>query len=804
MDEPSQVSAVPPELQRFMDSEIEAGRYRNRQEVMEAGLRLLLASPGWGGAPAHSPDGILNLDREWRVTAANDTALRHLETSRERALGTTLWELAPGLLGTECEAAYRAAMAGEARDFVGPSAVKPGRWLEARLLPSAQGIEVMLRDVTRSRDAEVALQGTEARFRTLADTVPGFVWFATPDGHLRFLNRRWYEYTGQDLQDALADGWAEALHPDDVERTTRAWAEARGEGRTYEIEVRYRRHDGVHRWFLARAEPLRDAEGTITDWFGTSTDIHDRKFAEAELLQAKARLEAHAELAEAARAEADALYRAYFENTAEALFVMGVREDGAFVVEQLNEAHQKHVGFRIEEVRGKSLDEILPAEMAGRVVAAYREAVEKGEPTTFRDEFELNGRREYWDTVLVPLRGAQGRVTRLVGSARNVTAQVQAEEGLRQAQKMQALGQLAGGIAHDFNNLLGAIVGSLDLVQRCSVVEPSARRLIEGAIGAAERGAKLTGQLLAFSRSQRLELRPVLVEEVIKRARDLLERSLGPHIRLAMEVEGRGLAVLSDPTQLELALLNLAINARDAMPDGGELRVLASGRDVTADNDLADGEYVELAVADTGTGMTPAVMERALEPFFTTKSVGQGTGLGLSQVYGIARQGGGTVRIESREGEGSVVRIFLPRTVAVEPAAERPEPETESTSSRASLLVVDDDPDVRRVLVEALESCGYEVQEAANGEGGLAKLGAGTDLLVVDFAMPGMNGAEFARQARLRHPLCPVVFVSGYSDTAAIQAVAGPEAAMLRKPFRIADLQAVVEKALAAGGCRGA
>jgi CheY-like chemotaxis protein len=279
--------------------------------------------------------------------------------------------------------------------------------------------------------------------------------------------------------------------------------------------------------------------------------------------------------------------------------------------------------------------------------------------------------------------------------------------------------------------------------------------------------------------------------------RDMLDRSLGPLVRLTLDIDGDG-AALTDPTQLEMAVLNLAINARDAMADGGELTIVTSPRIIAADPEIKPGEYIELSVADTGTGMPPEVVARAFDPFFTTKGVGKGTGLGLSQVYGLARQTGGTVRIDSRPGEGTTVSILLPKTSM--PAQVEPETGPDGQigqGAAATVLVVDDDPDIRRVFVDSLEALDYRVIEASDGPSGLAALDRSEpDLLMVDFAMPGMNGAEVARAARERRPNLPIVFASGYADTGAIEAAAGKDAVVLRKPFRVADLQTVLDEVL--------
>lgn len=631
-------------------------------------------------------------------------------------------------------------------------------------------------------------RSSEQHFRALADTIPSFVWFASPDGKLHFLNRRWYEYTGQSPEEALPFGWANTLHPADFDRTQRTWKESLERGEMYEIELRYRRHDGSYRWYLARAEPLRDDSGEITEWFGVSTDIHDRKTAETELRLLNHQLSTSI-------GEADALYHAYFHHTGDSLFVIRVDPGGDFRVEQTNAAHKRSTG--LVDVEGKRLTDLLPPETAAKVSAKYREAVARKEPVAWRDEFIIGERTVYWDTLVAPVLDDRGEVVRLFGSGRDVTAQVVAEESLKQSQKMQALGQLAGGIAHDFNNLLAAVVGSLDLLDRRAELDERSRRFLEAARSAADRGARLTAQLLAFSRSQRLELKDVEVRALLERARDLLIHTLGPQVTLRLELSGQEMLVRSDPTQLELAVLNLSINARDAMPDGGELTVSCAARTTSGDPALPAGEYVEIAVTDTGEGMAPDVAERAFEPFYTTKAVSKGTGLGLSQVYGLVRQAGGAVRLETAPDRGTTVRLLLPRLSNTAPEDGSSKPLNRLASARsAKVLVVDDDADVRRFLVDALLTLGHQVDEAASGEEGLERVRNRPDLIVVDFAMPGMNGADFVAAVRKQLPRARAIVVSGHADSALLERA---NVQVLRKPFRVDELDEAISALLEQG-----
>jgi CheY-like chemotaxis protein len=342
------------------------------------------------------------------------------------------------------------------------------------------------------------------------------------------------------------------------------------------------------------------------------------------------------------------------------------------------------------------------------------------------------------------------------------------------------------------------VVGGLDIIAK-RAEDAKLKRYAENALGAADRGARLTAQLLAFSRVQRLEVRPTHVAPLIQNMRPLLRNVLGPGINKEFDLDDAMMPVMADPTQLEVAILNLAINSRVAMPDGGVLSVSSKPVEVTRDPELADGQYIQLCISDTGTGMPPEVVERAFEPFFTTKEVGKGTGLGLSMVYGMARQSGGAARIESRPGEGTSVKLLfrkadgeVARVSAAVAEQGQPEPELQT----ASVLVIDDDPDVRGFIAAALEEQGYRVREASDGREGLAEIERDKpDLVIVDFIMPGLSGADVARKIRAKSPNQPILFVSGYSETDAVKRTA-PDAPLLTKPFRAEALAKAVRGAM--------
>ncbi|WP_343206838.1 PAS domain S-box protein [Azospirillum soli] len=517
-------------------------------------------------------------------------------------------------------------------------------------------------DITDIREAEQAVRAGEERLRLIANLTPAFIWFAHPDGSLHHFNDRWYAYTGQTPAEALPDGWIAMLHPDDVERTAAQWDDARARGHLYEIEVRYRRRDGEYRWFLARAEPLRDGAGRITGWFGSSTDIHERKMAEEALQRLNATLE-----------------------------------------------------------------------------------VRVAEETAERER---------------------------------------AQVALLQAQKTEALGQMTGGVAHDFNNLLQALSGCLAMIERRAADAPI-QPLLDAGRQAVDRGAKLVQQLMAFARRQALRPEAVDLRDRVLGMSDLLTRALRADIRLETNFASGLWPVEVDPTQLELALLNLSVNARDAMPTGGALTMRAANVSLAADHPSGlMGDFVRLTVSDTGTGMPPDIQARAFDPFFTTKEVGKGSGLGLSQVYGFAQHSGGTAWIESVEGGGTWVHLLLPRSLGV--------PVSESKQRSSSLaepirsgrvLVVEDDPIVAMTVATALEDAGFTVIRAATGDEALPLLAeGGVDLLFSDVVMPGsISGVELAREAQRRYPNLPIVLATGYSEE--IARATGVK--VLPKPYRI-------------------
>jgi PAS domain S-box-containing protein len=541
-------------------------------------------------------------------------------------------------------------------------------------------------DITERKQAEHEAMETAAKFEMLAQTIPSMVWTSLPDGRIDWFNARVPEYCGIPAKDLKPDGWS-PVHPDDAAAATASWLQALASGNPYGIEYRIRRHDGMYRWHITRAIPIRGADGAITGWIGTSADIQDQKSSEEALAGLNATLEKQVR-----------------ERTAELLA---------------------------------------------------------------------------------------------------------AEANLRQSQKMEAVGQLTGGLAHDFNNLLTGITGSLELMavrlQQGKIAELD--RYLHLAQGAAKRAAALTHRLLAFSRRQTLDPKPTDVNQLVCGMGELIRRTVGPAVAVTVADTPGSWPVLVDANQLESALLNLCINARDAMPDGGSLIVetsnLALDNAEAKDLELQPAEYVLMCVSDTGGGMTADVVERAFDPFFTTKPIGEGTGLGLSMVYGFVRQSGGQARIHSEPGKGTKVCLYLPRyaggDLPCEPSAAA---QTVQRGDGETVLVVDDESSVRALINEVLEELGYTVLEAENGAAGLKILESRdrVDLLITDVGLPGgMNGRQLADAALVRRPDLKVLFITGYAENAVLGGGRlKPGMHVLTKPFALETLGSRIKDIIAA------
>nr|WP_283938203.1 PAS domain-containing protein [Sphingomonas brevis] len=424
----------------------------------------------------------------------------------------------------------------------------------------------------------------------------------------------------------------------------------------------------------------------------------------------------------------------------------------------------------------------------------------------FTEVAEVDGQRSsrFFEMKFSPLYGPGGELIGAYQFANDVTDRLRGQQQLAEATarmhemaKLETLGQLTGGVAHDFNNLLTPIVGALDMLRRQHESDERSSRLISGAMQAAERAATLVQRLLSFARRQHLEARTVDVKLLVEGMHDLMQRTIGPHIAVRVETAANLPAARVDPGQLELALLNLAVNARDAMPGGGQLRLTLDQAEVRPlDNDSLDpGIYIRLSVSDTGVGMDEATLHRAIEPFFTTKGQGEGTGLGLSMVHGLAAQSGGALRISSKVGKGTIAELWLPAATGEVDATEGTDERLPDQPRRASILIVDDEGLVRAATAEMLREMGHSVKEAATGSAALEMLSSGEefDLLISDYLMPGMRGSQLVEDARTIRPGLPALLLTGYANLAKGEGSGLPR---LSKPFREADLARAVAELL--------
>ena len=539
-------------------------------------------------------------------------------------------------------------------------------------------------------------------------------------------------------------------------------------------------------------QPMFDASGHVTGIFLEGADVTNRKRAENALREANETLA----MSVVDRTERLNNIQTFYTHSSECHAILSLRDDGAFQYDEINPATLRLYGKERGDVLGRTIEEVLSAEVAEELGKHLHAALQQNEPL----RYVRRQRHSTIEAVASPIPVESGAPHRLAVTARDVTEQHNLEEQLRQAQKMEAVGQLTGGLAHDFNNLLAGILGTLELLESRIAQGRSAEyeKYLSIAMNSSRRAAALTHRLLAFSRRQTLDATPVNINRLVTGMAEFIRRTIGPEISLEVVSATDLWMTLADAGQLESALLNLCINARDAMPHGGRLTVETANRWIDTrsarDHDLKSGQYVSMCVSDTGMGMTADIVARAFDPFFTTKPLGTGTGLGLSMVYGFAKQSGGQVRIYSEPEKGTMVCIYLPRLLGKE---EYLEPTLASSSIpmkqsvKGTILVIDDEASLRVVMADILMDIGFEVLEAHDGPSALRILESDVrlELLVTDVGLPGgMNGRQVADAARSRYPRLNVLFVTGYAENAAIgNGLIAPGMQVMTKPFSIDD-----------------
>jgi PAS domain S-box-containing protein len=680
------------------------------------------------------------------------------------------------------------------------------------------GVLVVCRDVTREHLAAAALREREAELARVQQI--GRIGGLEVDLRTGFRNRRSPEYLlihglPPDAVNETHEDWVRRIHPDDREATERKFRDAvAGNVRDYTVRYRIiRPSDGELRWISVKSTIERDENGKPIRLVGAHSDITEQVEAERALRQSE---EEYRKLADQLATLNATLAERVEEKTRERDRIWNVSQDLLVVADldgvwqTVNPACTRTLGWSEAELLNRT-SQWLEHPDDGGIARSHVAKLAAGDTTVrFEGRFRhKDGTYRWLSWTGVADRG------RIYAVARDITADKAAaerlkaaEEALRQSHKMEAVGQLTGGIAHDFNNLLTGIVGSLDLLQTRldQGRTENVARYINAAMTSANRAAALTHRLLAFARRQPLIPKAVDANALIVSLEDLLRRTIGETIDLEIVASAGLWSTLCDPNQLESALLNLAINARDAMPDGGKLTIRtvnAQIEGIDADTPaLLPGDYIRIDVADTGTGMSPEVAARAFDPFFTTKPIGQGTGLGLSMIYGFARQSNGHVLIDSKPGAGTSVRLYLPRHEGAA-AAERivSASADDVAATGETVLVVEDEPVVRGVIVEMLQDQGFRALEAVDGPSGLRllRLNQRIDLLVTDVGLPGMNGRQLADQAREMRPDLKILFITGYAENVAIaKGFLQPGMEMITKPFDLDKLSQRVREMVAA------
>ncbi|MCW8060736.1 hybrid sensor histidine kinase/response regulator [Agrobacterium tumefaciens] len=640
----------------------------------------------------------------------------------------------------------------------------------------------VVQDVTERRKAQREVRDSEARFRALAQAIPNHVWTATPDGRLDWFNDRVYEYAGRNQGELDGDGWVTLVHPDDVASTGERWRKALEAGETYHTEFRLRDRSGAFRWHIVRAVPITDEGGRILRWIGTNTEVEELRATREKLEDLNRTLE---QRVTERTADRDRMWRLSTD-------VMLVASLDAKIA-AINPAWATVLGWSEGDLIGRSfMDLIHPDD----VQATLDEVGKLGKGvTTFLFENRYAHKDGSYRTIswtAVPDDGFIHAVGRDVTEERQAAETLrQTELALLQAQKMEAIGNLTGGVAHDFNNLLQVVAGNLQLLSKDVTGNEKAERRITNALAGVNRGAKLAAQLLAFGRRQALEPRVVNIGRLVRGMDEMLRRTIGEGVEIETVISGGLWNALIDPMQIENAILNLAINARDAMEGFGKLTIEAGNAYIDdayarMHDDVTTGQYVVLSVTDTGSGMSPEVMAKVFDPFFSTKPEGKGTGLGLSMVYGFVKQTGGHVKLYSEVGHGTTVKMYLPRSIQQEDIeVERSDLPIEG--GQETILVAEDDEGVRATVIEMLQDLGYRVLKAPDAASALTILESGVaiDLLFTDVVMPGpLKSTELAKKAKERAPHIAVLFTSGYTENSIVHGGRlDPGVQLLSKPY---------------------
>jgi PAS domain S-box-containing protein len=682
---------------------------------------------------------------------------------------------------------------GRLRAFFNVASAGPRVWTADELGLIDEVAERAWVEVERTR-AQAEVAESEARFRAIADTAPVLIWVTQQDRQRAFVNQAYVAFMGGDYESVRTADWRTYIHPDDQERLVRESFAGEATHEPFSLEARYKNHNGEYRWLKSFSRPRLGAGGQVLGFVGVAFDVTDAREAQALLAESEARFRTVADSAPALIWMTDERPGIVFTNKRYKTF---------FNVDAEDIRDDRWMGFiHPDDVKVFSLTFLRAFKARDRFEAVMRVQHPTFGQRWLRSEgvprFDATGVFQGYVGASLDITDAKRaeddlkRINELleerVGEA--LAEKAKAEADLMHAQRMEAVGRLTGGVAHDFNNLLTVVIGALDMILKSPDNAARRKKLGEAALAAARRGEGLTHQLLAFSRRQALRPEPVDLNALILESEPLLRRAVGEAVEYRMKLRRGGARVSVDPAQFEAALLNLMVNARDAVGARSKGRITVQTMSCSVEagevSELTPGQYVCVTVSDNGAGMDAATMTRVFEPFFTTKAVGKGTGLGLSQVYGFARQSGGGVHIASTVGRGTEIKLYLPPLDTAEVVASAEDRmEIDAIPSGRRLLLVEDDVGVAAIAMELLTGLGLDVEAAETGPEALERLAARSfDVMLTDVVMPGgMTGIELARICAERHPEMRILLTSGYAGDDVDEALSDAPWPFLRKPY---------------------
>ncbi len=731
-------------------------------------------------------DPVAVLDAERRFVSVNPAMTGFLGVPAESIIGRPCRDILQGIIGSAAERPFFRIAASMTRESIETEIPGKGIWIKVSVDPIRDpfgrlaGTVCIITDITDAKRNETRAGEDSARLLSLMNNIPGVVYRGLPDWSLSLIGAEVRRLTGFSAGDFLSGSvsWLQVIHPDDLDRVRRTFRRAIVERRSVlRAEYRILHGDGDIRWVADRRQLFYDDEGRFAYVDGLLLDISERKASDARL-----------------RATTDK-----FQTLVDAspLPIMALTLEGTVTL--WNKAAERVFGWRSDEVFGMD-NPIVPEEKRDELGALRERVLREGgfSGVEVRRRRKDGTLRDFMLST-APLRDESGAIAGIMSIMADITDRKRMEEALRdseeqfrQAQKMEAVGRLAGGVAHDFNNLLTAIRGYADLLLMGGDEVFPVRREVEEIQRAADRAADLTQQLLAFSRKQVLQPKVLDLNAVVSNMDKMLRRLIGEDVDLITVLRPGLGTVKVDPGQIEQVIMNLAVNARDAMPEGGRITIETANVDLSAEYAsfhaaVQPGPHVMMTVTDTGTGMDDATKQRLFEPFFTTKELGKGTGLGLSTVYGIVKQSSGSIWVYSEPGKGTCFKVYLPRDE--EPDALRRSARRPGCGPRGkeTLLLVEDEPVVRMLAAEIMRKSGYHVLEAGNGGEALRLIGGRKnfiDLMVTDVVMPGIGGRELVEQLPPFLAGMKILYMSGYPDDAVGRhGFLDPETPFLQKPF---------------------